>query len=299
MADGDGHGPGGDFYWVTKTYTWTAHGRGRSSQGDSHGHNVLSDEYGIVKDLKLAEAPGGAAPVFDSDYLTCTSCHDPHGNANFRILYDSGTDGPIYTAGSRYDFDYPAPVAFGNSRSTKVGDGGEETDDNHTVYKSGMSGWCANCHENMHDGTTTNIVHRTGFGMSAAFAGATGSYNKYVDSDDLTGGSQATAFWGLVPFEDVNADTVGGYDMNRGPDVGDQVMCLTCHRAHASPFADIARWDMNETFIADSHPAVGDGGLGTNDLTNKYYQYTFTSANQRSLCNKCHGKDAYDAPYGH
>ena len=23
---GPGYGPGGDFYWLTKTYTWTAHG---------------------------------------------------------------------------------------------------------------------------------------------------------------------------------------------------------------------------------------------------------------------------------
>ena len=37
FASGTGFGPGGDFYWVTKTFSWTGtHGSG-SSAGDSHG----------------------------------------------------------------------------------------------------------------------------------------------------------------------------------------------------------------------------------------------------------------------
>jgi len=286
---GEGYGPGGDFYWLTKTYTWNSHGA-HTSTGDSHGHNIISPANLLVGDATLTAAPGGD---FLSARLTCTSCHDPHGNASFRLLYGTSI-GPVYD-GTRYDFTEPAPLAVGNSRRTYVGGGGEETDANHTVYKSGMAEWCANCHTDFHTDNTTNFVHPTGQNLGSLIAGA---YNAYVSTDDPSGGSQATAYWGLVPFEDVDADleTVDPTNYTTGPIGTDKVMCLTCHRSHASPFADIGRWDFGEAFMADAHPAEGDGGLGENDLVHKWYQYTFTT-NQRSLCNKCHVKDLGDAPY--
>ncbi|MBU1698780.1 MAG: hypothetical protein KJ970_11375 [Candidatus Eisenbacteria bacterium] len=286
---GEGYGPGGDFYWVTKTWEWSAHGHANASTGDSHGHNVISPAGGISADATLSMAPGGD---FDSDYLTCTSCHDPHGNQNFRILYGSAI-GPVYDGG-RYNFTEEAPIAEGNSRRTYVGSGGEETHTQHTIYKSGMSEWCANCHETFHAGNTTNFVHPTGEDMGTA---ASSTYNAYISSDEPTGGNASTAYNGLVPFEAVNVvfDDVDPGDYTQGPTSADQVMCVTCHRAHATPFADIGRWDFGTTFIAESHPLATDTGASTEDVANKYYQYTF-STNQRSLCNKCHVKDAGDAP---
>jgi nitrate reductase cytochrome c-type subunit len=96
----------------------------------------------------------------------------------------------------------------------------------------------------------------------------------------------------------VNVDlgAVDPKNYTQGPTGVDEVMCLTCHRAHASAFPDAGRWDFGETFIADSHPAVGDGGVTGTEVEDSYYEYTFV-ANQRSLCNKCHVKDAGDAPY--
>ena len=41
-TDGSGYGSGGDFYWLKKTFTWTAHGRESASPGDSHGHNIIA-----------------------------------------------------------------------------------------------------------------------------------------------------------------------------------------------------------------------------------------------------------------
>jgi hypothetical protein len=285
---GEGYGPGGDFYWLTKTYTWSAHGHDYSSPGDSHGHNVVSPAYALTADGTLTDAPGGD---FLSERLTCTSCHDPHGNQSFRILYGTAI-GPIYD-GIRYDFTEPAPLAKGNSRRTYLGQG-DETNAKHTVYKSGMAEWCSNCHTDFHSPNTNNFVHPTGQNLGSVIAGI---YNAYVSSDDPTGGSQLTAYNGLVPFEDVdvNLDTVDPTNYTAGPVGTDQVMCLTCHRAHASPFMDIGRWDFNETFMAESHPAEGDGGLGEFDLTHKWYSYVL-SPNQRSLCNKCHVKDLGDAP---
>jgi hypothetical protein len=295
MRNGEGFGPGGDFYWVTKDFTWSAHGHAYASTGDSHGHNVISPYYGIAEDATLGQAPGG---TFDATYLTCTSCHDPHGNTNFRLLYGTAL-GPIYplAPGGRFSFtEGNAPLAWGNSRNTYTSDG-EETDSHHTLYKSGMSDWCSNCHVDIHSGNTTNSVHPTGQGVGASIAAV---YNAYQGST-AQGGNQATAYWGLVPFEDVDADTSLGYgpdNYTMGPDAADQVMCLTCHRSHASAFPDIARWDMGETFMVDSHPQLTDGGATADDVARKFYNYTFFSGDdQRSLCNKCHFKDQFDAGY--
>jgi hypothetical protein len=285
---GTGYGPGGDFYWLTKTFSWTEHGSLHESTGDSHGHNVISPANTILADGTLASAPGG---TFDSDWLTCTSCHDPHGNQNFRILYGSAL-GPIYPGG-RYNFTADAPIAKGDSRRTYVGGGGNETNSQHTIYKSGMSDWCANCHTNFHSDNTTNFVHPVDENLN----GLADNYNAYVSSDDQTGGTQATAWWGLVPFEAVNVDLdladVNNYTL--GPYANDRAMCVSCHRAHATAFPDAGRWDFAETFIIDSHPQLTDTGASADDVTNKYYQYTFVD-NQRSLCNKCHVKDFGDGP---
>ena len=296
FAGGLGYGPGGDFYWVTKTWSWSAHGHDFASTGDSHGHNVVSPTYGIDVDATLTEAPGGD---FLSSRLGCTSCHDPHGNQSFRILYGSGLplgspNGPVYNGGT-YPFTEPAPLAKGNSRRTIKDGSGEETDAQHTVYKSGMSEWCANCHNDIHSGNTGNSVHPTGQNLGSGVAAA---YNGYQNTDAPVGGDVATSYWGLVPFEAVNVDltTVDSSNFTQGPTGNDQVACISCHRAHASAFADIARWDMGETFIIESRPRSVADGATVDDLANMYYDYEFVD-NQRSLCNKCHVKDANDGEF--
>lgn len=290
ISGGNGHGPGGDYYWLTRTYTWTtATGATATSAGHTHGHNVANRVFGIQVDPVNAQAPGG---VFRSDMLGCTSCHDPHGNDSFRMLYGSAL-GPAYGSGTRFSFAANAPLARGNEGTTLVGGGADESDTRHTVYKSGMSAWCANCHPAIHD-DATRFAHPAGVGLTSAIAD---QYNSYVSTDDPAGGEPSSAYNGLVPFEAVAADLdlVDPGFATEGPSGTDQVMCLTCHRAHASPFADAGRWDFAATFLADSHPGSGDGGATAQDLANRYYGYTFT-ANQRSLCNKCHAKDDLDAP---
>ncbi|MBK9304953.1 MAG: hypothetical protein IPM94_14040 [bacterium] len=161
--------------------------------------------------------PGGD---FDSQYLTCTSCHDPHGNENYRLLYGDEGTGPIY-GGARYTFDSPAPIALGNSRRTLGNSptGVPETDLSHTVYKSGMSEWCANCHTDLHAGNTTDFVHPTGEDMGSLVAA---TYNAYISTDQTSGGDPATSYRGLVPFEAVNVDleTIDPLNYTQGPTPG-------------------------------------------------------------------------------
>jgi len=297
-ANGANFIPGGDFYWLSKTYTWSAHGTNYSSEGDDHGHNVVAADFpGFAVDATLGTAPGG---TYDSGDLGCTSCHDPHGTVtsrtgpiegsgsyggsptvagaimgNFRLLGDVG-----YDAGGVM-FSVEPPVAVTPSTGTA------ETDIAHTDYGSGMSEWCAQCH-----GTFTGANrHRVG-ATATLDSDLVGTYEDYVQTGDLNG-DPTHSYWALVPFERGAGATLSAIS-ETGPTTQSNVMCLTCHRAHASAFQNAGRWDFTSEFIADSHPAATDGGLGADDITNSYYgrdKETEWGPLQRSLCNKCHGRD--------
>jgi hypothetical protein len=75
------------------------------------------------------------------------------------------------------------------------------------------------------------------------------------------------------------------------------VICLSCHRAHASGFPEMLRWNMSTTFIVQNG-AYPSGTVGTAPKTSAAYQAAYYDrpptvfANyQRVLCNKCHAKD--------
>ena len=108
------------------------------------------------------------------------------------------------------------------------------------------------------------------------------TYNLYNGSDDLIGGAAATAYLAAVPFEDAANDHVSDRRSRRRPA---RSCCITCHRAHATSAPDAGRWDFSVTFLdEDGHES------GSYAIPNPY-----AGLNQRSLCNKCHKKDEFDA----
>lgn len=232
--------------------------------GDAAGHNVISPSRGVGQDATLMTAPGGNFP---SSVMSCGSCHDPHGNLNFRLLYTTGAVKGGVT------FTNPAPEADGLPIFF-----GSESNSNHTAYKSGMSGWCGNCHGDFHNEAGGRLVHPSGSAMGAAIAEA---YNLYNGTVDPNGGSQATAYLAAVPFEDPDMTT----DSTAGPTASSRVMCLTCHRAHASSAIDAGRWDFDVTFLHED--GLESGAYVIPD--------PYDNLNQRSLCNKCHVQDGDDA----
>ncbi|MBI4830566.1 MAG: hypothetical protein HY801_03225 [Candidatus Lindowbacteria bacterium] len=273
-TDGLSLGPGGDFYWAKTDVSYVGHsGSTTTINAREHGHNIDAPGNGLVTDSVLTTGPGG---TYNSTYLGCNSCHDPHGNVSFRLLYGIESDTAANYPGG-YAFTEAAPVGTGNSRRTKLTEAGAEKHAQHTAYVSGMSDWCANCHANFHSGMTSNIVHPTDQDLGSDIAG---NYNAYVTTEVLTG-DVSTSYLGLVPFEDAANTTTS----TTGPTAASKVMCLTCHRAHASPYPDAGRWDFAQTELSESHPAgepylaEWDGGDPL-DLTH-----------QRSLCNKCHIQD--------
>ena len=257
---------GGNFVFLLENNLNDGHGGATSPiPGDAAGHNIDAPSRGVGPDATLLKAPGG---TFPSSSLGCSSCHDPHGNTNFRLLY-----GPGSVQDGLYAFTNAAPEAIGISLSSS---GGAESNSKHTAYLSGMSAWCGNCHGDFHN-NTSKMVHPSGEALGGTIAN---TYNLYNGTVDITGGNQAAAYLAAVPFEDAANTTTS----TAGPSATSQVMCLTCHRAHATSAPNAGRWDFNLTFLADD--GVESGSYAIPD--------PYNNANQRSLCNKCHAKDVND-----
>jgi hypothetical protein len=302
-SDGSNYTPGGDFYWMTKTFTYNLHGA-HTNKASNHGHNVIAAGFGLVQDDTLTQAPGG---TFQAAWLACSSCHDPHGGkngktgpievsgsygadptvqqtGNFRLLGDAG-----YKAGPGFTFANGAPIATTTSTGTA------ETDSAHTDYGKGMSEWCANCHTGFLAASVGDHRHPASNTSTLAGGGLADNYNAYVKTGDLSG-TAATAYLALTPFERQITDPTALIPTSTmGPSGSSNVMCLTCHRAHASAFPNAGRWDFETEFPAvDSHPKDTDGGATPGDELNSYYGRDMVAQfgeAQRSFCNKCHIKD--------
>ena len=233
--------------------------------GDAAGHNLVAPGHGLAADATLTAAPGG---TFPAAVMGCTSCHDPHGTEDFRMLYGTGRvvqDGVA-------TFLNPAPTADGLAVFF-----GTESRTNHTAYQAGMSAWCGNCHGDFHN-NNTKLIHPTGSAIGGTIATAYGLYN---GTAQYATGDPTLSYLPEVAFEDP-ANTTSS---TAGPSASSQVSCVTCHRAHGSSAPDAGRWDFSVTLLSE------DG------LESGSYPIPDPYANpgvQRSLCNKCHVKDAFD-----
>ncbi|MDM7913897.1 MAG: hypothetical protein ACE15D_06755 [Candidatus Eisenbacteria bacterium] len=255
----------GNFTYLLEDNINDGHNGGQNPiPGHKAGHNIIAPSYGSVADPVLVTAPGGS---FRSDHLACSSCHDPHGTQAFRLLYGAGrmvNDGYFL-------FENAAPTAEGINFS----DSAPEANNYHTAYQGGMSAWCANCHGDYHNNGTA-LIHPSGETVGGSIAD---NYNMYNGTSDYEGGTQATAYLAAVPFEDASMTI----ESTMGPSAGSQVSCISCHRAHATSAPNAGRWDFNLTLLAED--GVESGSYA---IPNPYDEH------QRSLCNKCHVKDADD-----
>lgn len=227
--------------------------------GDAAGHNVVGPGHGLRADSRHAVAPGG---TFPSSRLGCTSCHDPHGNGNFRMLHGVG---PV--AGGVATFVRPAPDAEGPAVGT-----GPEGSRRHSAYRSGVSDWCGNCHGPYHQaGSGSAFKHPVD---QALGPDVVRRYNEYQGDAHPTAGVESQAYLVAVPFEDRASTT----SSTSGPGPSSRIMCLSCHRAHATSSPAAGRWDFKVARLADDGRASG-----SYPIPNPY-----GSANQGPLCSKCH-----------
>jgi hypothetical protein len=203
-----------------------------------------------------------------------------------------------------------APPNYNHKETTALGEV-------RVAYGSGMSEWCQNCHTNIHmDNYVSGAMGASGLrhpAGSGAFLkpGQVDVYNKYISSGNFAAAA-ANRYTSLVPFENagvVGASTSGGTMLGLNTlasaagnptaavfmaTTDSNVMCLSCHRAHASGFSSMGRWNFDDTFITSAAATLVDTqGRGEVALSNAYYGRTAAEFGmyQRSMCNKCHGKD--------
>ena len=81
-----------------------------------------------------------------------------------------------------------------------------------------------------------------------------------------------------MPFEETRNTTRSTV----GPDIQSKIMCLSCHRAHATSSPVAGRWDFNINLLAE------DG------VESRSYAIPnpYGDPNQGPLCNKCHDRSA-------
>jgi len=325
--------PGGDFGWLKKTYTWVPRSGAAAefSPGETHGHNIVAADFSYVADTATT-APGG---TFLSANLGCTSCHDPHGQIRRSLDGSYSRSGkPIAWSGSYDDtVDPGANEAVGayrllrglndvsvqgvtfvgvaeavapNARAKGAYNRSESGTQTRVAYGANgtntWGNWCASCHKDMHTANKPN-VHPIDHGLSTTYINL---YNSYVKSGDLTG-SSTSSYNSLVPFAELTGGdirTLKSHAKNddsvlNGPTSGAQVTCISCHRAHASGFNDMLRFNLENEYMVyggvyapATKASVGQGRTEA-EMAAAYYDRPATkfATYQRVLCNKCHAKD--------
>ena len=258
---------GGNFYWLVN-------GNG-SYDKDTLGHNV-TDIPGVDKDGNNGNsAPGGTncATCHDTNLLTpqthsgrtysgCEFCHNVKHHADdsstvvgetggwFRFLnfcsYHPSTyqpDGFVGVKGIEASDWEQNPSSTGHNEYQ----GASGSDTSHSI-----SQYCAVCHGDFHDkpgessdtgGSSPWLRHPTDYAIPNS--------GEYAYAFGASGGTGT--YDPLVPISrpDMTSFTAVSSQVRIGTD---QVQCLSCHRAHGSPYPYMLRWDYK------SWPGSGTNG---------------------------------------
>jgi predicted CXXCH cytochrome family protein len=161
-------------------------------RSDKVGHNIQSI------DMTLGLTPPGGSTMKE---FGCLSCHDAHGNGNYRNL----------------------KTEINGNQTMVAADGDPDYREN--IYISGMNDFCGACHESFNRGRYTGRIHP----VEITIAGA-----QHADF----------RWWSRLENKITQAEHPSGNpnDLNSA-----QVFCLSCHRAHASPYRDSMRWDYSKS----------------------------------------------------
>lgn len=314
-------------------------------KGERKGHNIIAADYGYVADSTQTVAPGGTYPAANLACSSCHDPHGKYrrfadgtiattglpifnsgsyNNSNAPIASVSAVGVYRILGGVGY-----TPKSMGGANAFTAGppsavapstyNRSEATAQTHVAYGSGMSEWCANCHtamlENNYASGMKGLVHPAGNNAKLT-AAIVANYNSYVTSGIMTNADATKAYSSLAPFElgkgfsltdvaalktlAVNTDT-----LDQSASTTANVSCLSCHRAHASGFESMTRYNLENEFmtIADSTNAAAydssttenkiNQGLNVSEQTNAYYGRAASAFGPyaRNYCNKCHAKD--------
>ena len=262
---------GGNFYWLVN-------GNG-SYDKNTLGHNVVSIS-GVSQDPNTTDGPPGGFGTSDFNSCgychgkgqlgDCTSCHVPRHHTedhpdNYNNVVDESNGFYRFLGRQWTNTALPSAVynnikSFHNNAGVKgIEDSSWEQNPSSTAHNeyagetshtSGLSGgydsisdWCGGCHGEFHYRTNQGAVgngspwlrHPTDFKLGDA----TGTEYIYNTTD----GTNFGPYNPLVPIARADIDSYDGSGPSSTVSGDDQVQCLSCHRAHGSPYPDMLRWD--------------------------------------------------------
>ncbi len=261
---------GGNFAYITGGKAVDSTDSVVSANRDTAGHNVR--ETGNPEDITAMFPPPGDEYNqigITSTTFTCAGVYGCHGDRSISgsmaaIRGSHHVDDDVLKFGSIDEASQGTTTAL-SYRFLKGVKGGEDSDwqatkdeDDHNEYKgatagvegsatvpggSTISGLCAECHGNFHGGSTDIgtgpwLRHPTDIVLPSStskeyymYNGGTGTNNPYSVDAPVARATIPTA----APSGNVN------------PGTGDAiVMCLSCHKAHASANADLLRWNYED-----------------------------------------------------
>ncbi len=283
------------------TYTFDSAGGYFANSGG------IASDYAHNLGMSSGETPPGSS---DSLILSCTSCHNPHGNSNYRNLL-------LNPAGSGNSTDSNVSVSQTNPADGPVPEGNSPADvyvPSNVLYRSGMSEWCNDCHTDFHGATESET-------------GSSEPWFRHPQDLTINGTSHADYnYWSgdisnRVEVESPS-ETIPGLD--------NEVFCLSCHKAHGSAYkssliyADENRMLStcqqchNQSYESTKH---GDEATGVNRVSNEPkgdcvhchdehasrdglptpggpYDYLLFKENDKNLCYTSDGSESCHASSG-
>ncbi len=272
---------GGNFYWVTLD--------------DTKGHNVkgiagVDSNLGTVPpgyNSNYALSAGRPATWNPTYQLSCAGTYGCHGDpsklddfasiagahhkdidcngtncdgstvyASYRFLLGvKGAEDMPSTTGSSFGWELNPDTTHHNGYYAVD----DPTDANGDYNKGSINWFCAECHGNFHGSNTGTgaspwLRHPTDYDMNNV---ATKEYGNYPNISLFNGKEGVTAVHDY--FADVPVGNTQGFILSQvfqAP--GDAiVLCLSCHRAHGSPYPDLLRWDYSTCTAANQNANCG------------------------------------------
>ena len=237
---------GGNFYWLL-------------TKGDAYGHNVYGIAAGDPR-FPFTQAPGGTEHTGECTNCHgtlataesgCKGCHVPQHHAGSADVVAGRDNGWYRFLGSvMQDADSIEPTPEGVTGIEAADWEQNPQSDQHNTYQGkpgpfvsyletgSIDQKCAGCHGLFHDSTTENSVW----------------IRHPVDAiiPDFGEFTEFSVYNPMVPVarQNVNAQDAGFSSINRGADL---VSCISCHRAHGSPYPALLRWGYRDWPGEDSH----------------------------------------------
>ena len=274
---------GGNFYWVLSDsrkghncleIPGMSADENLSSAPGWHGSGTGDPKDCLVCHSTISHTGGGMYPegahgdcsVCHNKISSCKSCHKPAHHAD-----DSAT--LVGESGGWYRFlispNHPDPITGTKGIEDDDWELTKSSSDHNEYYGStgqgrlpdnSISHFCAGCHGYFHGIVQSNNI-QGGVGYSPWLRHPTyialpntGEYKLYNTQDGTTTGPYST----LAPVARDPSDITGFTGASSTVTPGrDQVSCLSCHRAHGSPYPDIMRWDYSQCSAGSQNSNCG------------------------------------------